>query len=159
MTDRARQQRRANVARARASGTVKVWRCQDETVIIKQLIRLWASQPEPKLSGRALARKLRVWESYVRKVSRGGGSPGRPVTWDDLERARSRTVGESRFVRFPSCAAVLASRIECGKERFPKDASGVVLWHRACACVQHAEGCNCVECVIKGAGAQGLLTV
>jgi hypothetical protein len=89
MSDEARKQRRDNVVKARASGMVKVWRCNDESVIIRQLIRQWAVAPEPKLSGRALARKLKVRESYVRRLATSEGVEiGRRVTWDDLDAAR-----------------------------------------------------------------------
>jgi hypothetical protein len=52
MTPRARQQRLDNLVKARASGMVKVWRCHDESIVIRQLIRQWAAEPEAKLSAR-----------------------------------------------------------------------------------------------------------
>jgi hypothetical protein len=92
MSPQARKQRRDNIVKARASGAVKLWRSHDESLVIGQPIRQWAVESEPRLTGRALARKLNVRESHVRKLRDGSIAHAQQrVTWDDLDKARSVT--------------------------------------------------------------------
>jgi hypothetical protein len=95
MSDEALAQRRRNLLIARERG--RLWRGHSESQVIRRLIRQWVCDPQPKPSARALARKLRVWPSYVRRVARKGLCQGadvpaeQRVTWDELARARELT--------------------------------------------------------------------
>src|SRR5712692_784259 len=90
---------RGNLEKARAQGRVKRLRSDRESRIIKLLIWQWFFDQEPKPSGRALARQLGVWPSYVCKVqkqaTRAGWDAlaryGRRVTVADLDEARRFT--------------------------------------------------------------------
>ena len=69
MSENALAQRRRNLRTWRERG--HLWRGYSESQAIWWLIWQWTFDPQPKLSGRALARKLGVWERYVRKVPNG----------------------------------------------------------------------------------------
>lgn len=86
---------RRNLEKARNLGRVKLWRCRDETALIKLLIwqRCFSSE---RLSQRAIGRELRVSQPYVCKVMRKAHTfgldallrePG-PVPLEQFERAR-----------------------------------------------------------------------
>lgn len=66
MSENALAQRRRNLRIARECG--RLWRCRDESDAIRRLVQQWAFDPAPKLSLRALARKLGVRPSYVRRI-------------------------------------------------------------------------------------------
>ncbi|MFZ3333406.1 MAG: hypothetical protein WA197_22400 [Candidatus Acidiferrales bacterium] len=66
MSENALAQRRRNLRIWRERG--HLWRGYSESQAIGWLIWQWTFDPQPKLSGRALARRLGVRERYVRKV-------------------------------------------------------------------------------------------
>ena len=78
---------------------VKRLRSSREIGIIKLLIWQWFFDPEPKPSGRALARQLGVCRSYIWRVARKAHVAGwdalvkceRRITLDDLAEARRFT--------------------------------------------------------------------
>jgi hypothetical protein len=51
MSDKARQQRRDNIVKARASGAVKVWRSHDESLVIRRLVRQWVVESDRSCRG------------------------------------------------------------------------------------------------------------
>lgn len=87
----AQRQRNLQIARERG----RLWRCPSESDAIRRLIQQWALAPAPKLPVRALARKLSVWPSYVRrtrdKALRVGVDTELRATWEELARARELT--------------------------------------------------------------------
>jgi hypothetical protein len=93
MSENAVAQRRRNLRIWRERG--HLWRLESESQAIKRLIWQWVCEPVPKLSVRALARRLRVWPSYVRstrdKAQRDGVDTQLRATWDELARARELT--------------------------------------------------------------------
>jgi hypothetical protein len=93
MSPDALEQRRRNLGKYRAAG--RLWRCHDETIIIKELIRQWANDPAPKMSARRLARQLGVWLRYVQELRDAAldtnAGNGRRFTLDDLNNARMMT--------------------------------------------------------------------
>jgi hypothetical protein len=160
-----------NVIKARASGAVRVWRCHDESVIIRQLIQQWAVEPEPKLSGRSLARKLGVWEGYVRRLRKAQITVvAQRVSWDDLDSARAVTeslrlvdshlfaiprVPRPRVPRatpalahVPGCECANCVCPKCRKSYDGRTAAGHIFESNRCVCVQHAESCTCAGCLI-----------
>lgn len=102
MSENALAQRRRNLRIWRERG--HLWRSYSESQAIRWLIWQWTLDPEPKLSGRALARRLGVWERYVRKVrdkalNQGADRlPAHRTTWEELARARDLT-GRGRYLR------------------------------------------------------------
>lgn len=95
MSENALAQRRRNLRTWRERGHLR--RGYSESQAIWWLIWQWTFDPAPKLSGRALARKLGVWERYVRKVrdkalDQGADRlPAHRTTWEELARARDLT--------------------------------------------------------------------
>ena len=95
MSENALAQRRRNLRTWRERG--HLWRSYSESQAIWWLIWQWTFDPQPKLSGRALARKLGVRERYVRKVrdkalDQGADRlPAHLSTWEELTRARDVT--------------------------------------------------------------------
>jgi hypothetical protein len=95
MAENALAQRRRNLRIWRERGHLR--RGYSESQAIWWLIWQWTFDPQPKLSGRSLARKLGVWERYVRKVrdkalDQGAARlPAQRTTWEELARARDVT--------------------------------------------------------------------
>jgi hypothetical protein len=95
MSENALAQRRRNLRIARERG--RLWRSYSESQAIWRLIWQWTFDPQPKPSGRSLARKLGVCERYVRKVrdkalDQGANRlPAQRTTWEELTRARDLT--------------------------------------------------------------------
>ncbi|MGC2734662.1 MAG: hypothetical protein WA212_12270, partial [Candidatus Acidiferrales bacterium] len=91
MSENALAQRRRNLRIWRERG--HLWRGYSESQAIGWLIWQWTFDPQPKLSGRALARRLGVRERYVRKVRdkalvQGADRlPALRTTWEELARA------------------------------------------------------------------------
>ena len=93
LSENALAQRRRNLRIWRERG--HLWRGYSESQAVWRLIRQWTFDPQPKPSGRALARMLGVWERYVRKVRdkalRDGVDAGLRATWEELAHARNAT--------------------------------------------------------------------
>jgi hypothetical protein len=110
MSDNALAQRRRNLRVARERN--RLWRCQRESDAIRRLIQQWEFDPAPKMSVRALARKLGVWPSYVRRIRDNAKREGLDVrlraTWDEL--AKARDVTERGREQMPELFAPVRSR-------------------------------------------------
>jgi hypothetical protein len=95
MSENALAQRRRNLRIWRERGHLR--RGYSESQAIWWLIWQWTFDPQPKPSGRALARRLGAWERYVRKVrdkalKQGANRlPVQRTTWEELTRARDLT--------------------------------------------------------------------